>query len=145
MNGIAARHVDEVLDQVGIVRVACRRTGTLSLGTGQRLGIAAALLGDPDVLIIDEPLNGLDTDGVRWVRRLLRGLAAQGRTVLVSSHLSAEMHQTADHVVAIGRDRLLADCSTAELVGDAADPVVVRSPDPGAAEVLRARRATVAR
>ncbi|MDN5856129.1 MAG: ATP-binding cassette domain-containing protein [Pseudonocardia sp.] len=138
-NGIAASRVEEVLDQVGIARIARRRAGTLSLGMGQRLGIAAALLGDPDVLILDEPLNGLDTDGVRWVRSLLRGLAAQGRTVLVSSHLLAEMHQTADHVVVIGRGRLLADCSTAKLVGDAADPVVVRSPNPGAAEVLRTR------
>ncbi|MUL43893.1 ATP-binding cassette domain-containing protein [Streptomonospora sp. PA3] len=137
-NRIAARRVGEVLEQVGLAAVARRRIGTYSLGMGQRLGIAAALLGDPGILVFDEPVNGLDTDGVRWIRGLLRGLADEGRTVLVSSHLMAEMHQTADHVVVLGRGRKLADCATEELADRADDTVVLRSPDPDAAERLRA-------
>ncbi|GAB3451561.1 ATP-binding cassette domain-containing protein [Streptomonospora sediminis] len=137
-NRIAASRVDEVLELVGLAAVARSRTGTYSLGMSQRLGIAAALLGDPEILVFDEPVNGLDTDGVLWIRGLLRGFADQGRTVLVSSHLMAEMHQTADHVVVLGRGRVLADCATEELAGRADGTVVVRSPDPGAAEALRA-------
>mgnify|MGYP001943583504 CR=1 FL=1 len=137
VNRISPRRVDEVLEQEGIAKVARNRTRSFSLGMRQRLGIAAALLGDPEVLVFDEPVNGLDTDGVRWVRHLLRGLAGEGRTVLVSSHLMAEMHQTADHVVVIGRGRVLADCATEELVGRAEDTIVVRSPDPEARDELR--------
>jgi ABC-2 type transport system ATP-binding protein len=113
--GIGRRRVKEVLAMVGLESVATRRSGSFSLGMAQRLGIAAALLGDPGVLLLDEPINGLDPDGVRWVRELLRGLAADGRTVFVSSHLMAEMARTADHLVVIGAGRLLADCSVAEL------------------------------
>ncbi|SHN24798.1 ABC transporter ATP-binding protein [Cryptosporangium aurantiacum] len=108
-NGLPRRRVDDVLDEVGLTAVARRRTKTYSLGMGQRLGIAAALLGEPSVLILDEPINGLDTDGIRWLRTLLRQLAADGRTVLLSSHLMSEMELTADHLVVIGGGRLLAD------------------------------------
>jgi ABC-2 type transport system ATP-binding protein len=112
--------VEEVLGLVGLADAAGRRAGTFSLGMGQRLGIAAALLGDPGVLLLDEPVNGLDPEGIRWIRSLLRSLAAQGRTVLVSSHLIGEIARTADHVVVIGRGRLLADTSVAELSGRSA-------------------------
>ncbi|MFG1921699.1 ATP-binding cassette domain-containing protein [Cryptosporangium sp. NPDC048952] len=108
-NGLPRRRVGDVLDQVGLVDVAGRRTRTYSLGMSQRLGIAAALLGDPRVLILDEPVNGLDTDGIRWLRNLLRLLAADGCTVLLSSHLMSEMELTADHLVVIAGGRLLAD------------------------------------
>jgi ABC-2 type transport system ATP-binding protein len=114
-NGIPRRRVDEVLAIVGLEAVAGRRAGKLSLGMAQRLGIAAALLGDPEVLLLDEPVNGLDPEGIRWIRDLLRSLAARGRAVLVSSHLIGEMALTADHLVVIGRGRLLADTSVAEL------------------------------
>jgi ABC-2 type transport system ATP-binding protein len=114
-NGIPRSRVEEVLGLVGLADVAGRRAGRFSLGMGQRLGIAAALLGDPGVLLLDEPVNGLDPEGIRWVRNLLRSLAAQGRTVFVSSHLIGEIARTADHVVVIGRGRLLADTSVAEL------------------------------
>jgi ABC-2 type transport system ATP-binding protein len=114
-NGIQRSRVEEVLDLVGLADVAGRRAGRFSLGMGQRLGIAAALLGDPGVLLLDEPVNGLDPEGIRWIRNLLRSLAAQGRTVFVSSHLIGEIALTADHVVVIGRGRLLADTSVAEL------------------------------
>jgi ABC-2 type transport system ATP-binding protein len=114
-HGIGCRRVEEVLAMVGLESVATRRSGSFSLGMAQRLGIAAALLGDPGVLLLDEPINGLDPDGVRWVRELLRGLAADGRTVFVSSHLMGEMAVTADHLVVIGAGRLLADCSVKEL------------------------------
>ena len=114
-NHIPRSRVEEVLGQVGLAGVAGRRAGTFSLGMGQRLGIAAALLGDPEVLLLDEPVNGLDPEGIRWVRDLLRSLAAEGRTVFVSSHLIGELSRTADHVVVIGRGRLLADTSVAEL------------------------------
>ena len=108
-NGIPARRVDEVLQIVGMESVARRRTGGFSLGMGQRLGIAAALLGDPAVLMFDEPVNGLDPEGIVWVRTLMRALAAEGRTVLVSSHLMSEMALTADHLIVIGRGRLIRD------------------------------------
>jgi ABC-2 type transport system ATP-binding protein len=114
-NGLPRSRVEEVLGLVGLAEVAGRRAGKFSLGMGQRLGIAAALLGDPGVLLLDEPVNGLDPAGIRWVRDLLRSLAAQGRAVLVSSHLIGEIARTADHVVVIGRGRLLADTSVAEL------------------------------
>jgi ABC-2 type transport system ATP-binding protein len=114
-NGIPRRRVDEVLDLVGLSAAAHRRAGGYSLGMAQRLGIAAALLGDPGVLLLDEPCGGLDPEGIRWIRTLLRSLAAEGRTVFVSSHLISEMAQTADHLVVIGHGRLLADASVAEL------------------------------
>ena len=114
-NAIPRSRVDEVLDMVGLAGAAGRRAGKFSLGMGQRLGIAAALLGDPGVLLLDEPVNGLDPEGVRWIRDLLRSLAAEGRTVFVSSHLISEMALTADRLVVIGRGRLLADTTVAEL------------------------------
>ncbi len=129
-NRIPQRRVDEVLELVGLTAVAARPAGTLSLGMSQRLGIAAALLGDPPVLLFDEPVNGLDPEGIRWVRTLMRGLAAEGRTVFVSSHLLAEMANTADRLVVIGRGRLIASTSVAEFVGStAAERVRVRSPE----------------
>jgi ABC-2 type transport system ATP-binding protein len=114
-NGIPRSRVEEVLGIVGLEGAARRRAGKFSLGMAQRLGIAAALLGDPGVLLLDEPVNGLDPEGIRWIRNLLRSLAAQGRVVFVSSHLIGEMVLTADHLVVIGRGRLLADTSVAEL------------------------------
>ncbi len=114
-NRIPLRRVGEVIDLVGLRSVADQCTRGFSLGMGQRLGIAAALLGDPEVLLLDEPVNGLDPEGVRWIRTLLRKLAAEGRTVFVSSHLMSEMAVTADHLVVIGRGRLLADTGVAEL------------------------------
>ena len=137
-NGIGARRVDEVLELVGLAAVAGRRAGGFSLGMTQRLGIAAALLGDPAALVLDEPVNGLDTDGVRWVRGLLRGLAAEGRTVLLSSHLLAELHLVADHVVVLGRGRLLADCPVGALAGAGDAEVVVRTPDVASLPAFRA-------
>jgi ABC-2 type transport system ATP-binding protein len=115
-NGLPAGRVDDVIDLVGLTDVADDRVGGFSLGMGQRLGIAAALLGDPDVLLLDEPVNGLDPEGIRWVRELLRDLADEGRTVLVSSHLMSEMEDTADHLVVVGRGRLLADVPVADLL-----------------------------
>jgi ABC-2 type transport system ATP-binding protein len=114
-NAIPLTRVDEVLEMVGLTSAAGRRAGTFSLGMGQRLGVAAALLGDPAVLLLDEPVNGLDPEGVRWIRDLLKSLAAQGRTVFVSSHLISEMSLTAERLVVIGRGRLLADTTVAEL------------------------------
>jgi ABC-2 type transport system ATP-binding protein len=114
-NGIPRSRVEEVLGLVGLADVAGRRAGKFSLGMGQRLGIAAALLGDPGVVLLDEPANGLDPEGIRWVRNLLGSLAAEGRTVLVSSHLIGEIARTAGHVLVVGRGRLLADTSVAEL------------------------------
>lgn len=119
-NGLPVSRVAEVLETVGLTEVADRRTGSFSLGMGQRLGIAAALLGDPAVLLFDEPVNGLDPDGVRWVRRLMRSLAAEGRTVFVSSHLMNEMEATADHVLVIDSGRLVADVGVGELTRRAA-------------------------
>jgi ABC-2 type transport system ATP-binding protein len=115
-NAIPDSRVDEVLAIAGLGDAARRRAGTYSLGMGQRLGIAGALLGDPAVLLLDEPVNGLDPDGVRWIRGLVRDLAAEGRTVLVSSHLLTEMQMTAAHLVVIGRGRLLADAPMAEIM-----------------------------
>ncbi|MFC6083173.1 ABC transporter ATP-binding protein [Sphaerisporangium aureirubrum] len=126
-NGISRRRVDEVLGLAGLASVAGRRAGTFSLGMRQRLGIAAALLGDPAVLIFDEPVNGLDPEGILWIRTLMRDLAAEGRTVLVSSHLMSEMALTADHLVMIGRGRLIADTSTEEVLR--AREVLARTPD----------------
>jgi ABC-2 type transport system ATP-binding protein len=114
-NSILRSRVDEVLGMVGLSDVAGRRAGTFSLGMAQRLGIAAALLGDPGVLLLDEPVNGLDPEGIRWIRTLLRSLAAQGRVVFVSSHLISEMALMAEHLVVVGRGRLLADTTVAEL------------------------------
>ncbi|MDT3438145.1 MULTISPECIES: ABC transporter ATP-binding protein [unclassified Pseudofrankia] len=118
-NGLPAQRVDEVLETVGLGAVARRRVGGFSLGMRQRLGIAGALLGDPPSLLFDEPVNGLDPEGVRWIRGLLRTMAAEGRAVLVSSHLMGELQDTADHLVVIGRGRLLADTSVADLVAAA--------------------------
>ena len=115
-NGIGRRRVDEVLELVGLAQVARRRLGGFSLGMGQRLGIATALLGDPATLLLDEPVNGLDPEGIQWIRELLRSLAAEGRSVLVSSHLMSEMALTADRVVVIGRGRLIAQGTVAEVV-----------------------------
>lgn len=116
-NDIPPSRVDEVLGIVGLAGAARRRAGRFSLGMGQRLGLAAALLGDPGVLVLDEPINGLDPEGIRWIRGLLRSLAAEGRTVLVSSHVISELAVTADHLVVIGGGRLLADASVEELSG----------------------------
>jgi len=129
-NGIATGRVEEVLETVGLTAVAGKPVGGFSLGMAQRLGIAAALLGDPGTLILDEPLNGLDPDGVRWVRNLLRSLAAQGRAVLLSSHLMSEMQLTADHLVVIGRGRLVADVSLHDLIAaDRSGSVSIQVPD----------------
>jgi ABC-2 type transport system ATP-binding protein len=128
-NGIARTRVDEVLDAVGLREVARKRSGGFSLGMGQRLGIAAALLGDPKVLMFDEPVNGLDPEGVQWIRNLLKSLAAEGRTVFVSSHLMSEMSITADRLVIIGRGRLIAETTVEEfLKGGTGNFVRVRSP-----------------
>jgi ABC-2 type transport system ATP-binding protein len=116
--------VDEVLGRVGLGEVADRRAGGFSLGMAQRLGIAAALLGDPGIVLLDEPVNGLDPEGILWIRTLMKSLAAEGRTVLVSSHLMNEMAVTADHLLVIGAGRLLADCSTAEFIRRHTDPAV---------------------
>jgi ABC-2 type transport system ATP-binding protein len=144
--GIRRSRVDEAVDAVGLGGVARRRAGGFSLGMGQRLGIAAALLGDPGTVILDEPVNGLDTEGIRWIRSLLQGLAAEGRTVFVSSHLMSEMAMTAQHLIVIGRGRLIADTGMEEFVARAAPGVVrVRSTDPAAlAALLRSRDGTVA-
>ncbi|MGD3261565.1 ATP-binding cassette domain-containing protein, partial [Xanthomonas citri pv. citri] len=115
-HGIPKARVHEVIDMTGLDAVAKKRVGGFSLGMGQRLGIAAALLGDPKTLILDEPVNGLDPDGVLWVRQLARRMAADGRTVFLSSHLMSEMAQTADRVVVLGRGRVLADAPIAEFV-----------------------------
>ncbi|SEO76905.1 ABC transporter ATP-binding protein [Trujillonella endophytica] len=142
-NGLPRRRVAEVIDLVGLAAVAYDRVGGYSLGMGQRLGMAGALLGEPEVLLLDEPVNGLDPEGIRWVRGLLRGLAAEGRTVLVSSHLMSEMEDTADHLVVLGRGRLLADVPMAELLGASA-AVRVRSPAaPLLASALRRAGAAV--
>ncbi|MBB5776430.1 ABC transporter ATP-binding protein [Nonomuraea jabiensis] len=128
-NGIPAGRVSEVLDAVGLREVARRRVGGFSLGMSQRLGIAAALLGDPEILIFDEPVNGLDPDGILWIRTFMRKLAAEGRTVFVSSHLMSEMAQTADHLIVIGKGRLIADTSVREFIGRSSQGYVrVRSP-----------------
>src|SRR5437764_5486702 len=129
-HGIARRRVRELIDLVGLHEVARKRAGKFSLGMGQRLGIAAALLGDPKTVMLDEPVNGLDPEGIHWVRHLLKGLAAEGRTVFVSSHLMGEMALTADHLIVVGRGRLIADTSVDEFISRvAADVVEVRSPE----------------
>jgi len=145
-SGIPRSRVDEVVEAVGLESVARRRSGGFSLGMGQRLGIAAALLGDPRTVILDEPVNGLDTEGIRWIRSLLRSLAAEGRTVFVSSHLMSEMALTAQHLVVIGRGRLIADTGVEEFIARAAPGVVrARSTDPEAlAALLRSRDMAVA-
>ncbi|TMQ94236.1 ATP-binding cassette domain-containing protein [Actinomadura soli] len=146
-NGIPLARVDKVLGLVGLESVAGRRVGAYSLGMRQRLGIAGALLGDPGVLMFDEPVNGLDPDGVLWVRRLMRGLAAEGRTVFVSSHLMSEMQLTADRLVVLGRGRLLTDAPMAEVIArGSGNAVRVRSPRASElAERLRAVGAEVRR
>jgi ABC-2 type transport system ATP-binding protein len=128
-NGIGSRRVTEVLALTGLAAVADRRAGEFSLGMRQRLGIATALLGDPPVLIFDEPVNGLDTDGIRWIRQFMKAVAAEGRTVFVSSHLMSEMAQAADHLVIVGRGRLLADMSLTDFIdSNARADVLVRAP-----------------
>lgn len=128
--GIARKRVDEVIDLVGLGVVADKRAGGFSLGMGQRLGLAAALLGDPQVLMLDEPVNGLDPEGILWIRNLLKYFASQGRTVFVSSHLMNEMAVTADHLIVIGRGKLVADCTTQEFIeGHSEHTVLVKSPD----------------
>jgi ABC-2 type transport system ATP-binding protein len=143
-NGIGRRRVDDVLELVGLASVADKRAGGFSLGMGQRLGIASALLGDPSILILDEPVNGLDPDGILWIRNLLRSLAAEGRTVLVSSHLMSEMALTAEHLIVIGQGRLLADDSVeAVIAASGQNSVHVRSPQYGRlAALLAAHGAT---
>ncbi len=145
-NGIARRRVTEMLTLTGLDSVAHRQLRGYSLGMKQRLGIATALLGDPGVLIFDEPVNGLDTEGIHWIRQLLRALAAEGRTVFVSSHLMSEMALVADHLIIIGRGKLLADVSTERFVESSARrDVLVRSPRATElAELLRARGGVVA-
>ena len=132
-HGIGRARVQEVIDLVGLSEVARKRAGGFSLGMGQRLGIAAAMLGDPATLILDEPANGLDPEGIQWIRNLLKGLAAEGRTVFLSSHLMAEMAQTAEHLVVIGRGRMIADTTVAEIVAQASHDaaVLVRTPQAG--------------
>jgi ABC-2 type transport system ATP-binding protein len=138
-NGIDSKRIDAALDLVGLTSVASKRAGGFSLGMGQRLGIAAALIGDPGILILDEPINGLDPDGILWVRTLLRSLASEGRTVLVSSHLMSEMALTADRLVVIGQGRLLADQTVEAFVaGGGRNTVHVRSPQAERLAVLLA-------
>ncbi len=128
-NDIPKRRVDEVLALVGLTDVAKKRTKGFSLGMSQRLGIAGTLLGDPDVLMFDEPVNGLDPEGIRWIRNLMKALASEGRTVFVSSHLMSEMENTADHLIVIGRGKLIADCSMSEFIaGSSGAAVRVRTP-----------------
>jgi ABC-2 type transport system ATP-binding protein len=129
-HGIPKRRVGELIDLVGLHEVARKRAGQFSLGMGQRLGIASALLGDPDTVVLDEPVNGLDPEGIHWIRNLLKGLAAEGRTVFVSSHLMSEMALTAEHVIVIGRGRLIADTSVDAFIEMAAANLVrVRTPE----------------
>ncbi|MEA2144685.1 MAG: type transport system ATP-binding protein [Solirubrobacteraceae bacterium] len=128
-HGIGRSRVQELISLVGLDEVAHKRAGQFSLGMGQRLGIAAALLGDPEVVILDEPINGLDPEGIRWIRDLLKSLAAEGRTVFLSSHLMSEMALTADHLIIIGRGRLIRDVGLSEFVNEWSRNVVrVRSP-----------------
>jgi ABC-2 type transport system ATP-binding protein len=144
-SGIRRSRVDEVIDAVGLRSVAGRRAGGFSLGMGQRLGIAAALLGDPATVVLDEPVNGLDVEGIRWIRALLQDLADRGKTVFVSSHLMSEIAQTATHLIVIGRGRLIADTGVAEFIATAAPPPVrVRSSDQDKlAGLLRSPEVTV--
>jgi ABC-2 type transport system ATP-binding protein len=129
-NNLPKRRVDEVLELVGLAAVAKKRSKGFSLGMGQRLGIAAALLGDPRVLMFDEPVNGLDPEGILWIRNLMKALAAEGRTVFVSSHLMSEMENTADHLIVIGRGRLVSDCSVQEFIdGNSELSIRVKTPE----------------
>jgi ABC-2 type transport system ATP-binding protein len=143
--GLPKSRVGEVLDLVGLREVAGKRAGGFSLGMGQRLGIAAALLGDPDVLLLDEPVNGLDPEGVLWVRNLMKHLASQGRTIFVSSHLMNEMAVTADHLIVIGRGKLIADSATQDVIArSSGESVRVRTPDADRlAPLITAEGATV--
>ncbi|MFJ2418047.1 ABC transporter ATP-binding protein [Streptomyces brevispora] len=143
--GFGKRRVQEVIEQVGLGSVMRKRAGGFSLGMSQRLGIAAALLGDPAALILDEPVNGLDPEGILWIRNLMKSLAAEGRAVFVSSHLMNEMAVTADHLIVIGRGQLVADCSTAEFIERSTkQSVLVRTPEQEKlAGLLRAEGATV--
>ncbi|MGP3911942.1 ATP-binding cassette domain-containing protein [Nonomuraea sp. 10N515B] len=143
--GLAAGRVDEVLAQVGLRSAAKRKAGGFSLGMRQRLGIAAALLGDPPVLMLDEPFNGLDPEGIVWIRGFLRSLAAEGRAVLVSSHLMSELQDTAGHLVVVGRGRVVADTSVADLIAAASDGrVTLRTPErPAAMQALAQAGGTV--
>ena len=128
-NNLPRRRVGEVLDLVGLAEVAKKRSKGFSLGMSQRLGIAATMLGDPKVLMFDEPVNGLDPEGILWIRNLMKALAAEGRTVFVSSHLMAEMENTADHLIVIGRGKLIADCSMSEFIARSSGAAVrVRTP-----------------
>jgi ABC-2 type transport system ATP-binding protein len=136
-HGIGRARVDEVLEIVGLTEVARKRAGGFSLGMGQRLGIASALLGDPATLILDEPANGLDPEGILWIRNLLKRLAAEGRTVFLSSHLMAEIAQTAEHLIIIGRGKLIADTSVADILSEASRDSAVRVRSPQAVELAR--------
>ncbi|MFJ7209282.1 ABC transporter ATP-binding protein [Streptomyces sp. NPDC098789] len=139
-NGIGRRRVTEVLEMVGLHEAGRRRAGGFSLGMGQRLGLAGALLGDPPVLMLDEPVNGLDPEGIIWIRTLLRSLAAEGRTVLLSSHLMSEMEHTADHLVVIGQGRLIADMTVQELIDNGSRTCVrVRAAEPERLATVLAR------
>lgn len=139
-NRLAAKRVDEVLELTGITSVADKKVGTFSMGMSQRLGIAAALLGDPGILLFDEPVNGLDPEGIRWIRDLFQSLAREGRTVFVSSHLMSEMALTAEQIIVIGRGRLITQGSVDELTAGAKDEVYVRARDARALEdALRAQ------
>jgi ABC-2 type transport system ATP-binding protein len=144
-HGIPGSRVDEVIDLVGLQEVARKRVGSFSLGMGQRLGIASALLGDPETLILDEPVNGLDPEGIRWIRTLLRNLADEGRTIFVSSHLMSEMALMADQLIVVGRGKLIADMTVENFIRQASsDTVRVRTPDPvRLALVLSAEGVTV--
>ena len=143
-NSIPAARVDDVLELVGLTTVASKRVGTFSLGMRQRLGLAGALLGDPAYLLLDEPMNGLDPEGIHWMRRVIRRLAAEGKGVFVSSHLLAEMAQTADQLVVLGAGRLISNSTVTDFIGDASHaPVLVRTTDPSTLEgLLRAGGAT---
>jgi ABC-2 type transport system ATP-binding protein len=134
-HGIGRKRVEEVIELVGLGQVARKRVGSFSLGMGQRLGIASALLGDPAAVILDEPANGLDPEGILWIRNLLKGLAAEGRTVFLSSHLMSEMALTAEHLVVVGKGRLIADTSVAEIVAQASHDAAVRVVTPDATEL----------
>src|SRR5882672_6900393 len=129
-NDLPARRVGEVLELVGLADVAKKRSKGFSLGMGQRLGIAAALLGDPKVLMFDEPVNGLDPEGILWIRNLMKALANEGRTIFVSSHLMSEMENTAEHLLVIGRGRMIADCTVQEFIDQNSELAIrVRTPD----------------
>jgi ABC-2 type transport system ATP-binding protein len=143
--GLTARRVDEVIEQAGLQKAAARRAGGYSLGLRQRLGIAAALLGDPPVLMLDEPFNGMDPEGIVWMRGFLRSLAGQGRAVLVSSHLMSELQDTAEHLVIIGRGKVIADTSTAGLLAAASGHrVIVRTSVPAQAAAVLGRAGGIA-